>query len=74
MWKSILLAFSLLVFYRNATSQDIFISNLDSSIDKCYPKILNAVIQQEINQSDVVKNKSPFDTRLNGDGTQRGGE
>lgn len=73
MWKSILLAFSLLVFYRNATSQDLFISNLDSSIDKCYPKILNAVIQQQINQSDVVKNKSPFDTRLNGDGTQRGG-
>lgn len=73
MWKRILLASSFLVFCENVISQDLFISNLDTSIDKCYPKILNAIIQQEISQSDVVKNKSPFDTRLTSDTTQRGG-
>lgn len=73
MRKNILLAFSGIIFYVSAFSQDIFISNLDSSIDKCYPKILNAIIQQEISQSDVVKNKSPFDTHIVSTSTQRGG-
>lgn len=54
-------------------AQGIFIHSLDSSINKCYPKIVNAMIEQEINQSEVTKNKSPFDTRINGDATQRGG-
>lgn len=64
---------TLLLLCTTAYSQDLFINNLDSSIDKCYPKILNAIIEQELNQSKVTQNKSPFDTKINGDATQRSG-
>ncbi|MDQ5921678.1 MAG: hypothetical protein QG673_1737 [Pseudomonadota bacterium] len=73
MYKNILPTVMLVVLSKNVIAHDLFISNLDSSINKCYPKILNSIIQQEINQSEVTKNKSPFDTRLNSDATQREG-
>lgn len=73
MWKYLIILFNFFILCNNATAHDIFINTLNSSIDKCYPKILNAIIQQEISQGDVTKNKSPFDTRINGDTTQRGG-
>lgn len=73
MYKNILAILVFVTFGKSVIAQDLFISNLDSSINKCYPKILNAFIQQEITQSDVTKNKSPFDTRLNSDATQRNG-
>ncbi|MCX8514331.1 MAG: TolC family protein [Burkholderiales bacterium] len=73
MYKNILLMLMIFTCGKNVIAQDLFISNLDSSINKCYPKILNAFIQQEIRQSEVTKNKAPFDTRLNSDVTQRDG-
>jgi outer membrane protein TolC len=73
MYKNILAVCILFTFSNHIIAQDLFISSLDSSINKCYPKILNSIIQQEISQSEVTKNKSPFDTRLNSDATQRAG-
>jgi outer membrane protein TolC len=73
MYKIILLMTLFLTCSHDVIAQDLFINSLDASINKCYPKILNAEIQSEINQSEVTKNKSPFDTRLNSDATQRSG-
>lgn len=54
-------------------ANELTISKLERSIDKCYPKILNASIQQEIADAKVKQNQSPFDIRLNGYTSQRQG-
>lgn len=54
-------------------ANDLFISSLDDSINRCYPKILNAVLEQEIMQSKAQKNQSPFDTNLKSEVNQRAG-
>lgn len=71
--KSLYIITGVLCFYSQAYAEDLFINNLDNSIDKCYPKILNAIIEKELNQSKITQNESPFDTKINGDATQRGG-
>ncbi|MFN8769739.1 MAG: TolC family protein [Neisseriaceae bacterium] len=69
-----LIFYFLLVFCNNfLLSNELTISKLEQSIDSCYPKILNASIQQEIAEAKVKQNQSPFDTHLNGYTSQRQG-
>mgnify|MGYP006360421793 FL=1 len=53
--------------------QQLSIMSLEHGIDRCYPKVLNAVLQQEINKSKTKQNQSPFDTKLNAYNQQRAG-
>lgn len=57
----------------SAGAYELQISRIESSINSCYPKILSAVIQQELNQGKVKKNEAPFDFRLDADALQRQG-
>lgn len=64
---------SLLPFEVTANTYELHVSKIESSINSCYPKILNAVIQQELNQGKVQKGEAPFDFRLDADALQRQG-
>ncbi len=46
---------------------------LETSVERCYPQILNAEIDIEINANETKKNKAPFDTNLNANTNQRQG-
>lgn len=46
---------------------------LEQGLDHCYPKILNAAVQQEINKSKTLQMQSQFDTKLNAYAQQRSG-
>lgn len=64
---------SLIPFEVTANTYELHVSKIESSINSCYPKILNAVIQQELNQGKVQKGEAPFDFRLDADALQRQG-
>jgi outer membrane protein TolC len=68
------LVYLLLIFYSNINAYELKISVIENSIDNCYPKILNAVIEQELTQAKVRKNQGPFDFRLDADLSQREGD
>ncbi len=67
------LAILLLGLYGGTYAYELELSRIERSIYSCYPKILNAVIQQELNTSKVTKNQAPFDFSLNADAAQRQG-
>ncbi|MEN9946961.1 MAG: hypothetical protein RLZZ293_1347, partial [Pseudomonadota bacterium] len=67
------LAIILLCATLPSIAYELQMSKIESSVDNCYPKILNAAIQQEINQAKVKKNEAPFDLALNADSVQRQG-
>ena len=56
-----------------ANAYELKASRIESSINSCYPKVLNAVIQQELNSAKAKKSEAPFDTRLDTDSLQRQG-
>jgi outer membrane protein TolC len=70
--KKISLCISTLLF-SVANAYELRISRIESSINGCYPKVLNAVIQQELNSAKAKKSEAPFDTRLDADSVQRQG-
>jgi outer membrane protein TolC len=51
----------------------VMINTLNRSVEHCYPKILNAALEQEISVANVKKNESPFDTRVLANTAQRQG-
>lgn len=67
--------FSFFIFFviRSACADFLTIQTIEQSLEKCYPQILNASIEQEINQAKADKNRSPFDTQLNANTNQRQG-
>lgn len=56
-----------------ANAENLSIQRLEHSLNTCYPKILNAALQQEINQAKAKQNMSPFDTKFNAYANQRAG-
>ncbi len=68
-----LLSVALFFATLNSFGYELEVSKLESSIEACYPKILNASIQQELNAGKVTKNESPFDMQLNANSLQRQG-
>ena len=58
---------------RQVFAYELHISTIEHSVNACYPKVLNAVIQQELNQGKVTKNESPFDLQLNANSLARQG-
>lgn len=56
-----------------ANTQMLNIPTIEHGLDRCYPKILNAALQQEINKSKAQQQQSPFDTKVNAYAQQRAG-
>lgn len=56
-----------------AADSGLNLASLEQGLDRCYPKILNAALQQEINRSKTLQMQSPFDTKLNAYAQQRSG-
>lgn len=56
-----------------ALDNKLNLAMLDNGLNRCYPKILNSVLQQEINKSKTKQTQSPFDTKLNAYAQQRAG-
>lgn len=61
------------VFSSTAFAELVMIDTLDHSVDRCYPKVLNAALEQEMNAAKVKQNESAFDTRVLGNTAQRQG-
>lgn len=65
--------FALFCCIQAAWADFLTIQTIENSLEHCYPQILNASIEQEINQAKVDKNRSPFDSQLNANTNQRQG-
>lgn len=73
MKKYLLLLVLIKSSYAVSAASTFNLAELENGLDRCYPKILNAALQQEINKSKTLQMQSPFDTKLNAYGQQRAG-
>ena len=62
-----------IIFIANSLASELLIKSLENSVESCYPDILNASLQKEINENKITKEKSSFDTKLNAAASQRQG-
>lgn len=63
----------ILFFLKMSWANFLTLSQLEASVEQCYPQILNAEIDIQINADEARKNSSPFDTYLNANTNQRQG-
>lgn len=73
MKKLIILIIASNASYSFANDLSLNLNLLEQGLDRCYPKILNAALQQEVNKSKTLQMQSPFDTKLNAYAQQRSG-
>lgn len=62
-----------LIIYKNSLANFLTLGQIEQSVERCYPQILNADIEIQINEYQAKKNQSPFDTYLNANTNQRQG-
>ncbi|MDD3266640.1 MAG: TolC family protein [Burkholderiales bacterium] len=56
-----------------AETLHLSVPEVERSLNRCYPKILNAALQKEINKAKAQQQQSPFDTKVNAYAQQRSG-